>query len=43
MKDEDFINERIIQNGCRDAILNIFVRATATDPGKYTPIMDLHM
>ena len=26
-----------------DAILNIFVRATATDPGKYTHILDLHM
>ena len=26
-----------------DAILNIFVRATATDLGKYTSVIDLHM
>ena len=26
-----------------DAILNIFVRSLAVDPGKYTPIKDLYM
>ena len=46
MKDEDFMNERISKKYLKwlpDTILNIFVRATATDPGKYTPITDLYM
>ena len=42
-KNNDFMTKNNFLKWRLDAILNIFVRATDADPGKYRHIMDFHM